>query len=151
VSLNIFLSPIAGTLLLAFRSEWFKAWNLAFALPSIFYGIVVFKVWTKASYGFNVQHVMVIMSYAYLTAIKDRIFNIELLWAASGDSKAHKSNKYRDMRILCWLWTITVTGAMIGVVVWRLLTGFTWYHTLPLMIINLYNFYITHRFLFCNW
>ncbi|CVL00354.1 related to cellulose synthase catalytic subunit [UDP-forming] [Fusarium mangiferae] len=151
VSLNIFLSPIAGTLLLAFRSEWFKAWNLAFALPSIFYGIVVFKVWTKASYGFSVQHVMVIMSYAYLTAIKDRMFNIELLWAASGDSKAHKSNKYRNMRILCWLWTIIVTGAMAGVVTWKLLTGFTWYHTLPLMIINLYNFYIAHRFLFCNW
>ncbi|EXL66101.1 hypothetical protein FOPG_17707 [Fusarium oxysporum f. sp. conglutinans race 2 54008] len=151
VSLNIFLSPIAGTLLLAFRSEWFKAWNLAFALPSIFYGIVVFKVWTKASYGFNVQHVMVIMSYAYLTAIKDRMFNIELLWAASGDSKAHKSNKYRNMRIVCWLWTIIVTGAMAGVVTWKLLTGFTWYHTLPLIIINVYNFYIAHRFLFCNW
>ncbi|KAG7114994.1 hypothetical protein HYQ44_007858 [Verticillium longisporum] len=104
-----------------------------------------------ATYGFNVQHIMTVQSYAYLTAIKDRIFNIELLWAASGDSKAHKSNKYRNMRLLCIIWTLIVTGSMIGVVTWRLVTGFTWYHTIPLILINVYNFFIHHYFMFCNW
>ncbi|KAJ0290176.1 hypothetical protein Brms1b_005107 [Colletotrichum noveboracense] len=151
VSLNIFLAPIAGTLLLAIRPEWFKFWNLAFAIPSILYGVILMRVWAKAKYGFNVQHVVTIQSYAYLTAIKDRLFNIELLWAASGDAKAHKSNKYRNMRILCILWTLVVTGAMVGVVTWRLLNGFTWYHPLPLIIINVYNFFINHYFMFCNW
>lgn len=149
--MNIFFSPIAGTLLLALRPQWFKAWNLAYAVPSIIYGVVIFKVWTKASYGFAVQHVMVIQAYAYFTAIKDRIFNIELLWAASGDSKAHKSNKYRNMRILCWVWTVTVTGSMAGVVGWRLWYGFPWYHVLPLILINVYNLFISNRFLLCNW
>ena len=149
--MNIFLAPIAGTLLLAFRPEWFKFWNLAFAIPSIFYGVILMRAWAKASYGFNVQHCMTIQSYAYLIAIKDRLFSIELMWAASGDSKVHKSNKYRDMRILCIVWTFIVTGAMVGVVTWRLVTGFTWYHPIPLILINCYNLFIQHYFMVCNW
>lgn len=151
VSINIFMAPIAGTLLLAVRPQWFKYWNLAFAIPSIVYGVIIMRVWAKASYGFNVQHAMTVMSYAYLTAIKDRLINRELLWAASGDAKAHKSNKYRNMRLLCIIWTVIVTGAMIGVVTWRLVTGFPWYHPIPLILINAYNFFINHYFMFCNW
>ncbi|KAK3985200.1 nucleotide-diphospho-sugar transferase [Cladorrhinum sp. PSN332] len=152
VSLGIFISPIPGTLLLIFRPEWFKYYNLAFAIPSIIYGSLMFRFWAKAKYGFNVQHIMVVQSYAYLTAIKDRLFGIELLWAASGDKKAHKkTNKFRNMRILCWLWTILTMGGMISAVTWRLVNDFPWYHTLPLIILNVYNFYINHYFLFCSW
>lgn len=151
VSVGIFVSPIPGTLLLLFRPQWFKYYNLAFAIPSIVYGSIIFRFWAKASYGFNVQHVMVIQSYAYLTAIKDRLFGIELLWAASGDKKAHKSNKYRNMRMLCGCWTITTTGGMIAAVTYRLLGGFPWYHTIPLIVLNLYNLFITHYFLFASW
>ncbi|KAK4099017.1 glycosyltransferase family 2 protein [Parathielavia hyrcaniae] len=151
VSLGIFISPIPGTLLLYFRPEWFKYYNLAFAIPSIIYGSILFRFWAKAKYGFNVQHVMVVQSYAYLTAIKDRLFGIELLWAASGDKKAHKSHKYRNMRILCWLWTIISVGGMVSAVTYRILTGFDWYHTIPLIILNAYNVYITNYFLFCSW
>ncbi|KAK5659672.1 hypothetical protein OQA88_880 [Cercophora sp. LCS_1] len=132
VSLGIFISPVPGTLLLVFRPEWFKYYNLAFAIPSIVYGSLVFRFWAKAEYGFNVQHVMVVQSYAYLTAIKDRLFGIELLWAASGDKRAHKSNKYRNMRLLCWFWTILATGGMVAAVSYRLVGGFAWYHTIPL-------------------
>lgn len=151
VSLSIFISPIPGILLLWFRPDWFKFYNLAFAIPSIVYGLVVFRFWAKAKYGMNVQHVMHIQSYAYLTAIKDRLFNIELMWAASGDAKAHKSNKYRNMRILCWLWAIIVMGGMISAVTYRILKGLAWYQTLPLIILNVYNLYINHRFMLCNW
>ena len=57
VSLGIFISPIPGILLLWFRPEWFKYYNLAFAIPSIVYGLLVFRLWAKASYGMNVQHI----------------------------------------------------------------------------------------------
>lgn len=152
VSLGIFISPIPGTLLLAFRPEYFKYYNLAFAIPSIVYGAVVFRFWAKAKYGFNVQHIMIVQSYAYLTAIKDRLFGIELLWAASGDKKAHKSNKYRNMRVLCTLWTILNVGGMITAVVYRVgFKGLHWYHTLPLIILSTYNLYISHYFIFASW
>lgn len=115
------------------------------------YGSLVFRFWAKAEYGFNVQHAMVVQSYAYLTAIKDRLFGIELLWAASGDKKAHKSNKYRNMRLLCWFWTILATGGMVAAVSYRLVGGFAWYHTIPLIVLNVYNVYISHYFLVELW
>ncbi|KAK1756362.1 hypothetical protein QBC47DRAFT_460200 [Echria macrotheca] len=151
VSLGIFISPIPGTLVLIFRPQWFHYYNLAFAVPSIIYGSVIFRFWAKAEYGLNVQHVMVLQSYAYLTAIKDRLFGIELLWAASGDRKAHKSNKYRNMRLLCWFWSVVVTGGMVAAVTYRLVNGFPWYHTIPLILLNLYNLFVTHYFLFASW
>ena len=98
----------------------------------------------KAAYGFNVQHIMVVQSYAHLTASKDRLLGIELLWAASGDKKAHKSNKYRNMHLLCFLRTLNTAGAMVAAVNYRLVTGFAWYHTTPLIILNVFNLYITH-------
>ena len=151
VSLGIFVSPMPGPLLLFFRPEWFKYYNLAFAIPSIFYGLILFRFWAKARYGLNVQHIMVIQSYAYLTAIKDRLFGIELLWAPSGDKKAHKSNKYCNMRMLCWLWTLTWLGAVVASVTYRLLTGFPWHHTVPLLVLSAYNLYISHYFMFASW
>ena len=149
VALCIFISPVPGILLLWFRPQYFKYYNLAFAIPSILYGILLFHFWAKAKYGFNVQHIMVIQSYAYLNAIKDKIFGKALMWVPSGDSKAHKSNKYRNMRILCWLWTLTILGGLISAVTYRIVVdNFVWYNCLPLIILNVYNFYVAHPFLF---
>lgn len=149
VALCIFISPVPGILLLWFRPEFFKYYNLAFAIPSILYGILLFHFWAKAKYGFNVQHIMVIQSYAYLNAIKDKIFRKTLMWVPTGDSKAHKSNKYRNMRILCWLWTLTILGGLISAVTYRIVVDkFVWYNCLPLIILNVYNFYLAHPFLF---
>lgn len=142
VSIGIFVSPIPGILLLWFRPEWFKYYNLAFAIPSLVYGLIVFRLWAKASYGMNVQHVMLIQSYAYLTAIKDRLFGVELLWAASGDAKAHKSHKYRNMRILAWIWTLLVLGGMVSAVTWRLMHGFPWYNPIPLVGTYHFSYYL---------
>ncbi|OCL04604.1 glycosyltransferase family 2 protein [Glonium stellatum] len=149
VALSIFISPVPGILLLWFRPEFFKYYNLAFAIPSILYGILLFHFWAKAHYGFNVQHIMVIQSYAYLNAIKDKIFGKALMWVPTGDAKAHKSNKYRNMRILCWLWTLIILGGLASAVTYRIVVDkFAWYNCLPLIILNVYNFYLAHPFLF---
>lgn len=147
-AISIFLSPIPGILLLWIRPDLFKYYNLSFALPSIFYGAILFPLWAKSDYGFNVQHIMVIQNYAYLNALKDKLFGTALQWVPSGDARAHKSNKYRNMRILAWIWWFMVLGGMISAVAWRLVHHFHWYHTIPLILLNSYNFYICHPFLF---
>jgi hypothetical protein len=147
VCVSIFISPLPGILLLWVRPELFKYYNLAFAIPSVLYGAIVFPLWAKGRYGFNVQHIMVIQSYAYLNAIKDKLFGKALLWVPSGDSKAHKSHKYRNMRIFACIWWFLVLGGMVTVVTWRLVHGFTWYHTIPLLLLNSYNLYLAHPFL----
>lgn len=148
MALSIFISPVPGIFLLWFRPEFFKYYNLAFAIPSILYGLITFRLWAKASYGINVQYIMVIQSYAYLTAIKDRLFGRALAWVPSGDNKSHKNNKYRNMRVLCAFWTIMVTGFLIAGVTYRILLGMAWWNCLPLLILNAFNLFLAHRFLF---
>ncbi|KAK7227579.1 hypothetical protein V2G26_015582 [Clonostachys chloroleuca] len=89
-----------------------------------------------------------------LMAIKDRLFKIDAPWAVSGDAKAHKSDKHRNMRIFCCIWVIIVAGAMIGLGVWRLLPGGgldAWYDPLPLFLFTEYNLYKTYYFVFASW
>ncbi|KAF9773213.1 hypothetical protein IL306_009018 [Fusarium sp. DS 682] len=83
LSLNIFINPLPGIFLLALRPDYVRVWNLAFAAPSFFYSLLVIPLWARCSYSYNVQHVMTVQSFAYLTAIKDRIFNITAPWAVS--------------------------------------------------------------------
>jgi hypothetical protein len=44
-----------------------------------------------------------------------------------------------------------VFGGVAGVVAWRIATGFPWWHTLPLVVISVYNLWINHYFMLCNW
>lgn len=150
VSLSIFVNPLPGIFLLWLRPEYVKYYNLAFAVPSLLYSFVCFRLWAKASFSTNVQFIMVIQSYAYFTAIKDRIFGRALAWAPSGDSKAHKNHKYRNMRIMAWCWLLTWEGALISGVTFRVLRGMPWWNTLPLLLLDTFNCYLSHRFLFCQ-
>ena len=150
ISLSIFLNPVPGILLLWVRPEYFKYYNLAFAVPSIFYSLLALRFWAKSSYSMNVQFIMVIQSYAYLTAIKDRVFGRALAWVPSGDNASHRNNKYRNMRILAWCWQITYIGALVAALVYRCLTDndFHVYNAVPLMVLDALNFFFAHRFLF---
>jgi cellulose synthase/poly-beta-1,6-N-acetylglucosamine synthase-like glycosyltransferase len=148
VSLSIFVNPLPGIFLLWIRPDYFKYYNLAFAVPSLAYTLITFRLWAKASFSINVQFVMVLQSYAYFTAIKDRIFGRALVWAPSGDSKAHKNNKYRNMRIMAWCWLLTWQGALIAGITYRIIGGMAWWNTIPLLVLDTFNFFLAHRFLF---
>lgn len=87
ISLSLFINPLPGVLMLWIRPEYVRYYNLAFAVPSILYSLIAIRCWARASYGVNVQFIMVIQSYAYLTAIKDRLFGRALAWVPSGDTK----------------------------------------------------------------
>lgn len=150
VSLSIFVNPLPGIFMVWLRPEYFRYYNLAFACPSILYTLLTFRVWAKASYGLNVQYIQVIQSYAYLTAIKDRIFGKALMWVPSGDSKAHKNNKYRNMRILAWCWLTTWMSALLTGMIYQILRGMHWWNCIPLLCLDTLNLWLAHRFLFCN-
>ena len=143
----VFMNPLPGPLLLWVRPEFFKYYNIFFALPSLVYGLVILRIWGRSNYNLNVQFVQAIMAYAYVNSIKDRIVGQKTIWAASGDAKAHKNNKYRNMRLVAWAWTIMHTSALVSAVVYRLVEGFPWYEILPLLLLDVFNFYGVHRFL----
>ncbi|MCJ1366171.1 hypothetical protein MMC16_005297 [Acarospora aff. strigata] len=147
-ALSVFLNPLPGPLLLWLRPDFFKYYNMFFALPSVFYGTIVFRIWARSNYTLNVQFTNVIMQYAYINSIKDRIIGQKLNWVASGDGKAHGNDKYRNMRLLAWAWTIIHNGVLIAAVIYRLLKGFPWYQVIPLLLLDAFNLYTAHRFLF---
>jgi hypothetical protein len=91
---------------------------------------------------------MVIQNFAYLNALKDKLIGRELEWVPTGGSKRHTSSKYRNMRIFAWIWWFMVIGGLASAVSWRLIHHFPWYNTLPLIILDSYNLYIAHPFLF---
>ncbi|KAG8531810.1 uncharacterized protein KY384_003446 [Bacidia gigantensis] len=137
----IFMNPLPGPLLLWVRPDYFKYYNLFFAIPSLVYGVIILRLWARSNYNLNVQFSNVIMYYAYVNSIFDRIRGNALNWAASGDAKAHKNNKYRNMRLLCWGWTITHNTALFVAVGYRLAKGFPYYQVIPLILLDLFNLY----------
>ena len=147
-ALAVFMNPLPGPLLLFIRPDFFKYYNLFFAVPSLIYGTLVLRFWARANYNLNVQFANVIMAYAYINSIKDRVMGNALNWAASGDAKAHRNNKYRNMRLLAWAWTIAHNTALVTAVAWRLARGMEWYQVVPLLGLDVFNFYCAHRFLF---
>lgn len=151
ISISIFINPLPGILLLWVRPEFFKYYNLAFAVPSLFYSLFAFRFWAKGGFSLNVQYIMVIQSYAYFTAIKDRIFGRALAWVPTGDNKSHRNTKYRNMRILCWCWHFTFFGALIAAIVYRKMKDqdFKVYNAVPLLALDTMNLFFAHRFLFC--
>ena len=146
-ALAVFFNPLPGPLLLWIRPEYFKYYNIFFALPSALYGTFIMRSWARSNYTLSVQFTNTIMAYAYMNSIWDRFAGNALNWAASGDAKAHKSHKYRNMRLLCWAWTILHNGALVSAVAYRLAKGFPWYQIVPLLLLDVFNLYGTHRFL----
>ncbi|PPR03338.1 hypothetical protein CVT24_012578 [Panaeolus cyanescens] len=151
-----FLASLPGLLVLIFKPDLMMWYNFAYALPSLIYSVFVFRLWSRQRYNFNVNFVFVIQQYAYLVAIKDRIFGTTASWIPSGDNKSHVkskkkktgNNKYRNMRILCGLWMGgSAVGLTIGVT-FRIIEGYPWYNFLPLILLDAFNLFIAHRFIF---
>ncbi|KAF9486074.1 nucleotide-diphospho-sugar transferase [Pholiota conissans] len=151
-----FLASLPGLMMLWLNPGLVMWYNFAYAFPSLIYSIVIFRLWSRQKYNFNVNFVFVIQQFAYLMAIKDRIFGTTASWVPSGDNKSHVkdkkkksgNNKYRNMRILCGSWMIGSVAAMAVGVTLRILQGYHWYNFFPLIILDLFNLVIAHKFIF---
>jgi len=149
-ALGTFLNPIPAPLILWTHPELFKYYNLFFAFPSCFLGLFVLRFWARSRYTLSVQYAQVVMAYAYLHAIWDRFFGTKMTWLPSGDGKAHKNNRYRNMRILAWAWTIIHNTVLLTGAAYRISQGMEWYQIIPALILDAFNFLCVHRFLLYN-
>jgi len=151
-----FLAALPGLLMLWLNPALVHWYNFAYAFPSLIYSVVVFRLWSRQRYNFNVNFVFTIQQYAYLMAIKDRVFGTTATWVPSGDNKSHVktkkktggNNKYRNMRILCGLWMWGCAVALIVGVTLRIVEGYLWWHFLPLVLLDALNLFIAHKFIF---
>ncbi|KAF2769013.1 nucleotide-diphospho-sugar transferase [Teratosphaeria nubilosa] len=142
-----FFNELPAPILLWTRPELMKYYNLFFAFPSLMMGLVVIRCWARSRYTQSVQYSQVIMAYAYVNSFWDRFYGTKLDWVPSGDSKAHRNNRYRNMRILAWGWTIAHNTLLITGATYCVCTGLAWYQIVPALCLDIYNIVVIHRFL----
>ncbi|TFK44990.1 nucleotide-diphospho-sugar transferase [Crucibulum laeve] len=155
-ALMIFLVPLPGLLMLWANPSFVFWYNFCYAFPSLIYSVIIFRLWSRQMYNLNVNYVFAIQQYAYLMAVKDRIFGTTASWVPSGDNSGHAkgkkkaggNNKYRNMRILCCVWVWGTTGGMIAGVTLRIVQGYTWYNFLPLLLLDGFTVFTCHKFIF---
>ena len=143
-----FLRIVPAPLILWARLEMFKYYYMFFAIPSLLVEVLVYKVWARGRYTLSVQYARLIQSYAYLHAMWDILTGKKLSWMPSGDGKAHRNHRYRDMRIVAWAWEIIHLCVLTPACVYRVVQGRTaWYNLIPLLVFDGYNLLCVHRFL----
>ncbi|KAI5366628.1 hypothetical protein Slin14017_G042680 [Septoria linicola] len=147
VATAAFFNPLPASVLLWSRPELMKYYNLFFALPPLAVGLIFIRLWARSPYTLTVQFTQVIMAYAYLQSFLDRIFGQKLSWVPSGDNKSHKINRYRNMRVLAWAWTIAHNTLLISGAVYRICGGLPWWDVFPALLLDAFNLVIVHPFL----
>jgi len=148
-AVNVFLVPLPGILLMWFRPEYLKYYNLAFAVPSILTGLLFWRLWAATNHSIAVQQVRIMQSYAYISGLKDRLLGVSLTWVPSG-SKSSKNARYRNSRYLAICWTTIVEGFFISGCTYRMLPiggSIAWWNFFPLILLNAFNLYISLPFL----
>lgn len=106
------------------------------------------RIWARGRYTLSVQYAQVIIAYASFQAIWDHARGTKLSWKPSGGGvKAHKNHRYRHMRLLAWVWTITHTSLLISACVYRIGKGIGWYNIIPALVIEAFDLLWLHRFL----
>ena len=143
-----FLSQLPAPLVLWTKPGLFKYYNLFFAVPSILLELVALRIWARGRYTLAVQYVHVLMSFSYLQSIFDLIKGTKPVWQPAGvGSRMHKGVRYRNMRILGWIWAVGLNAALLSAIVYRILGGLPWYNVVPVLVIDAYNLLCMHRFL----
>ncbi|KAJ7634331.1 nucleotide-diphospho-sugar transferase [Roridomyces roridus] len=157
-ALSIFITPLPALIMLIFRPGHIIYYNFFFVFPSVLNGMIVFRLWSRQRYNFNCLFVHVIQQYAYLMAIKDKIFGTTAPWVPSGSHKSSTSSnlstkrknthtKYRNMRILCAFWTYGTIGAVIALSAVRIVQGHGWWNYVPMLVLDVYTLFLTLGFI----
>jgi len=151
-ALGVLLNPIPGPLLLWISPQMLIYYNMFFGVPGLIHTLIVIPLWAKSRYPpFKVQFTNIIIAYACISTFIGCVFKKgEGSWVSSGSNKKSKNTRYRNMRILAWVLTIIHYSNLIAAVTYRLLTGFPWYNVLPLLVLDAFWLFVSHKFLLAS-
>ncbi|CAM9165587.1 unnamed protein product [Scytosiphon promiscuus] len=139
-AMGIFLGPLPGILLLWFKPSAVFWFNISFALPSIFFGIVVMRIWSKQPFDLFCQRAQIIQSYAHLYAIKDKVMRTAVPWVPTGGGASSRSSSqaYDSSVKLMLCLTVGSTLITIGSSSWRS-SEYSWFNFMPTVALSVIN------------
>lgn len=140
-AIAIFTGPLPGLLLTLFKPSAVLWYNISFAVPSMFFSLVIMPRWANQPYDMCTQRVKVIQSYSHLFAIKDRFMNTAIPWVPTGGGASSRSSSrsYDSSVRLMLVWTTTYTTLVLVSATWRA-AEFPWYHFSPTVMLAVANF-----------
>ncbi|KAI4252153.1 MAG: hypothetical protein LQ352_004437 [Teloschistes flavicans] len=147
-----FLIPIPAPVILWACPALFKDYHLLFAFPTMLLELVAMRIWLRIRWTMGAQYVVPIASYAFIQSIWDHFFGTQMMWIPSGRQggwKAFHNRRYKNMRGLATVWTITHNGLLVAAFVYRLaIVGkMEWWNLLYALVLNGYQLLCIHRFL----
>lgn len=105
-ALSIFLNPIPSLIMIYAFPEHIIWYSIFFSVPSLLFGTIFFAYWTK---HWNILDVILSRQfsyYAYLFAIKDKLFGSLMEWIPTGSSNQSFGRLIKAKRYLYW-WNFT--------------------------------------------
>lgn len=138
-ALAIFVTPIPSIVMLAVRPAGIFWFNIAFAIPSIVFSMLLMPLWCKQHYAFSTNQLKVVQNYAHAFAIKDKLLGSAMAWVPTGGGGNANSRRFTQAKWLCVLWTCGTTGAGVGLAVWRIVQGLAWWNLVPMWCLYILN------------
>ncbi|CAM9109631.1 unnamed protein product, partial [Hapterophycus canaliculatus] len=137
---GIFVAPLPGILLIWFKPGAVFWFNISFAVPSIFFGFVVMRIWSKQHFGLFCQRANIIQSYAHLYAIKDTIMRTAVPWVPTGGGASSRSSSQAYESSVKMMLFITVGSSLltIGSASWRSVEH-SWLNFVPTVALSTVN------------
>jgi hypothetical protein len=118
------MNPVPAVLIVWVRPAvlWY---NIAFAIPSIVFTQLVMRWWCKQTLWMERHLCETVQNYAHLYAIRDKLMGSIL--APTGGSRAKKSARFQSARLLCGIWTLLYSGALVWMHarIWQGFSGFS--------------------------
>jgi cellulose synthase/poly-beta-1,6-N-acetylglucosamine synthase-like glycosyltransferase len=130
-ALGIFMNPVPAVLIVWVRPDAVLWYNIAFAIPSIVFTQLVMRWWCKQTYGWSAICVKTVQNYAHLYAIRDKLMGSMVTWVPTGGSGSKKSARFQSARLLCGIWTLLYSGALVSGCTLRIWQGFSWFSFAP--------------------
>lgn len=137
---GVFAMGLPSLVLLYAAPHQLMWYNLAFSIPSLFYGTFIMARWSRARFGWYVPRVRLVGYYAHIFALVDKLRDSAVAWVPTG--AARRVSRFNSFKSLMFAWTSFITIGTACGIAYRV-GDFPWHNFVPLAVLTAYNYWIS--------
>jgi len=119
--IGVIMLPIPAILTIWLVPEYVHWYNALFVLPSFFFGTVWMRLWSKQGWNLSGMRVRVVMEWAHLFALYDKIIGTKIPWVPTG--AVSKVKRFDDFKRLLLLWKLVSFSMIVGGIFFQIQIG----------------------------